>query len=109
MYKEFEKAKRVSDYFEDETIIAQDSAKHVFTAISTTKRSEGKEYTKFQVERSYGVGMRFSVASCKKQYRELSYELGKTEIEMLIRFLQQHVADCTDYNGQYVKEKLISI
>jgi hypothetical protein len=79
-----------------------------FTQTTYTRNAQGEDnkekYQRLTVSKS-GVGVIFELYKNGKRSTELSMELGKTELEMLLKYIDSIKADIRDYSGEYeIKE-----
>lgn len=109
-YKEHKKLVRISggNQFKDETVI---SSEHRGTAFSSTSsRENAKRFTRIEVSQGYGVGLRVELYdSGYKRSTSLSFSLGKSEILLLLEYLNGVLPELKDYNGEYIDEPLVDL
>ena len=108
-YKEIAKVVRKGYPFTDTAMIYEDFQNKAFSAFSKHDRNPDYATTSFEVKRNYGAGLSFGMIKHGKRITQLSMELGKNEVELMIQFLQSVLPELQNYNGVYVNEPLIDL
>lgn len=117
-FKEIEKINRSSDYGDHETKIMHekhgDRTGKSFESISWGRKPQSKERGQWQhsvkVKRDHwGAGISIEVSKnhpVSGRVSAQSFELGKSEVDMLLRFLESVKGELRDYNGDFVPTTL---
>lgn len=107
MYIETEKIARDSGTFITYSLIAKEHQSKSF--IHYLEHKQNREYadTRITVKKLWGAGVEVEISKHGKRHQSLSVSLGKSDIEMLIRFLNS--IELADYHGEFVPTKLVQI
>lgn len=107
-YKEHKKLVRVSAPLKTETVISSQLNGSAFS--STSSREYSKRFDRFEVSRGYGAGVKVELYdSGNKRATSLSTELGKSEVLLLIEYLNGILPELKDYAGTYIDEPLVDL
>lgn len=111
-YKEYEKIRRKSggNLYADSTIYDDFRCKVFKHDTYSELHGRAVDRTSLTIKKDHGAGLMVEVTKYgEKRTTSQFIELGKSDIEMLLRFIDSVKDDLRDYNGEFVPVQLTDL